>query len=74
MKSPSNSSNPKELLARLDLLVTVSEDACDLIVELIGSGYSATILEFRLSGYLDDLHRQATNVRARAEQMYGRDR
>ena len=62
--------SPAELLARLDLLVDVAKDASDLIDALIGTGYSATQPEFQLSIYLDSMHRQANNLRARAQQIY----
>ena len=61
---------PAEFLERLALLQAVAEDAQDIMVTLIGTGYSATVPEFNLAGYVDSLARQISNVKARAEQIY----
>ena len=40
------------------------------MVTLIVTGYSATVPELNLAGYVDSLARQISNVKARAEQIY----
>lgn len=61
-----------ELYERLQMLCTVIEDCDSALVEIIGTGYSATLPMFQLSEALKGIQKDARRARSIGARLYVR--